>query len=105
MPRKPTKEKKTIQVVIAGTPYPVILHPPTGTHKTWYCYWAGAVYQRSTGQTEEAAAVVTAEEMLRRWVAGDAGHRASPADALLTDEEFIAIQQTHFGRKTDLAAR
>ncbi len=98
MPRKPRKEKKTVQVVIESKPYAVVLHPPNGTHRTWYCYWAGAVYQRSTGQSDEGAAVVAAEEMLRRWVKGDAGHRAAPADARLSDDELIAIQKAHFGR-------
>jgi len=105
MPRKPRKEKKTVQVVLGGKPYAAVLHPPVGSHKTWYCYWAGAVYKRSTGQSEEAAAVVAAEEMLRRWLEGDAGHRAAPADARLSDDELIAIQEAHFGRKTDPAAR
>lgn len=98
MPRKPRKEKKTIQVVIASKPYAVVLHPPVGTHRTWYCYWAGAVYKRSTGQADETAAVVAAEEMLRRWLKGDSGHRAAPDDARLSDDELIAIQKAHYNR-------
>ena len=63
------------------------------------------MYKRSTGQAEKAVAVVAAEEMLRRWLKGDSGHRAVPDDARLSDDELIAIQKAHFGRKTDSLAR
>ena len=34
MPRKPKLEKKTITVVVNGTPIAVTLHPPAGARKS-----------------------------------------------------------------------
>lgn len=42
--------------------------------------------------------MVAAEEMLRRWLKGDSGHRVAPADARLSDDELIAIQKAHYNR-------
>ena len=105
MPRKTKVQKKKLQLAIDGTLYAVTLRPPTGTRRTWYAYWAGAVYQRSTDQPDEQAAVRAAEDMLRRWLKGDNGLKAVPLDAVLTDAEFEEVQRRHYGRRTDAAAR
>ena len=105
MPRKTKVQKKKLQLAIDGTLYAVTLRPPTGTRRTWYAYWAGAVYQRSTDQPDEQAAVRAAEDMLRRWLKGDNGLKSVPLDAVLTDAEFEEVQRRHYGRRTDAAAR
>lgn len=76
------------------------LHPPGGSYRTWYAYWPGAVYKRSTGQTDPGEAVRAAEAMVR-----GAGKKAQVADAVLTDQEFEGVQRTHFTRKTDARAK
>ena len=68
MPRKPTKEKKTVTVLVHGNPVSVILHPPTKTRKSWYAYWAGLISSRSTGQVDFVEAVKVGEGMLRKVV-------------------------------------
>ena len=105
MPRQPKPKKETIRVVVDGAPYAVRLHPPAGPQAAWYAYWAGAVYKRSTGQTSLEGAVAVAEHMLREWLAGGSAARPRPADAVLTDEEFEAVQRAHFRRKQDPKAR
>src|SRR5262249_2248939 len=100
MPRKPKQEKQTVTVVVNSKPVAVTLHPPTGSRSSWYAYWAGLVASKSTGQHNLEDAISAAEEMVR-----SGGHRATVADAVLTDEEFEAIQRAHFNRKTDPAAK
>jgi hypothetical protein len=100
MPRKPKLEKKTITVVVNGTPISVTLHPPTGARRSWYAYTGGWLTSRSTGQRTLEDAIVTAEQMVR-----GKGHRAKLTDAVLSDEEFEAIQRAHFERHQDPAAR
>jgi integrase len=105
MPRKPKLEKKIVQVVIDGTPVAVTLHPPAGARRSWYAYWGGLVASKSTGHTDFSRAAAAAEQMLRQWKSGGAGDRPRPADMLLTDEEFKALQRAHFERKQDAEER
>lgn len=105
MPRKPKLTKQTIQVIINGTPVAVILHPPTPARKSWFAYWTGLVSSRSTGQQCLEEAIVVAHDILRRWKEGGEGHRAVVADAILSDDEFEAVQRAHFARKTDPVAK
>ena len=100
MPRKPKPEKQTITVLVNGTPVAVILHPPTGTRPSWYAYWNGLVASKSTGQRTLADAILAAENMVK-----GGGKRATVAGAVLSDEEFEAVQRAHFARKTDPAAK
>jgi len=100
MPRKSKLEKQTITVVVNGTPVAVVLHPPTGTRPSWYAYWNGLVTSKSTGQRNLADAIIAAENMVK-----GGGKRATVAEAVLSDEEFEAIQRAHFARKTDPAAK
>src|SRR5262245_2619716 len=96
MPRKPKVEKQTITVIIDGRPYPIILHPPAKAKKTWYAYWTGLVTSRSTGHKDFASAAAAAEQMLREWKAGDSGDRPKTSDLILTDEEFLYVQEAYF---------
>jgi hypothetical protein len=100
MPRKPKPEKQTITVVVNGNPVAVILHPPTGTRPSWYAYWNGLVASKSTGQRNLADAILAAENMVK-----GGGRRVTVAEAVLSDEEFEALQRAHFARKTDPAAK
>lgn len=100
MGRKPKPTKRTITVVVNGTVIPVILHPPTPPRKAWYAYWPGLVASKSTGQTGFEQAAIAAEDMVR-----NGGKRGSLEAALLSDEEFEAIQKRHFGKKKDPAAQ
>jgi len=104
MPRKMKVQKKQLTVVLAGTPVAVTLHPPQGTRRSWYAYWNGLVASKSTGRHEFDAAAAAAEAMLKAWKQGGDGHRPLPTDGVMTDEEFEAIQRTHFQRKTDAVA-
>src|SRR3954453_20658947 len=98
MPRKPKLEKETITVIVNGKTIAVILHPPTAARKSWYAYWPGLVSSKSTGEREFEKAVVMAESMVR-----NGGKKTTLTDALLTEEEFEAIQRAHFSRKQDPA--
>jgi hypothetical protein len=105
MPRKSTPDKKVITVVINGSPVTITLHPPTHPRRSWYAYWSGLTTSKSTGQQSLEAAILTAENMARRWRAGSSGQRPTVASAALSDAEFELIQHAHFGRKTDPAAK
>src|SRR4051794_38790942 len=100
MPRKPKVEKKTITVMVNSTPVSVILHPPTGTRKSWYAYWNGLVASKSTGQTDYNAAIRAVENMVK-----SGGKRATMASVILSDEEFEQIQRAHFAKKKGIAAQ
>ena len=100
MPRKPRQDKQKITVVVNGSPVVVTLHPPDDSRKSWYAYWAGAKYSRSTGCSRYEDAVTSVENMLR-----GKGKRNQLRDAVLSDEEFIEIQKRHFGKKNDKAAQ
>jgi hypothetical protein len=96
MPRKPKLDKQTITVLINSTPITVTLHPPTGSRKSWYAYWNGLVSSKSTGQADLSEAIKVVEGMLH-----NDGQRATIDDSVLTDDDFVALQVAHFGRKTD----
>jgi hypothetical protein len=100
MPRKPKLEKKSVTVIVNGTPITVVLHPPTKARKSWYAYWKGLVSSVSTGQTKLEDAILVADNMVK-----NGGKRASVEDTVLSDEEFEAIQRAHFDRKQDPKAR
>src|SRR5262245_36004748 len=100
MPRKPRAEKKTVTVLVNGTPVTVSLHPPSGARSSWYAYWGGLVASKSTGQADFNEAVKAVEGMLR-----SGGRRAELRHARLSDDEFEQLQRAHFGRKADPAAR
>lgn len=100
MPRKLRRKKETTQVVVNGTPIKIILHPPDGRRTSWFAYWNGLVASKSTGQRNLEDAILVAQKM----VAGG-GDQPVLADAVLTDEEFEAIQRRHYGKKTDPAAK
>jgi hypothetical protein len=105
MPRKPKIEKKTITVLINNTPVSIVLHPPTGSRKSWYAYWAGLVTSKSTGRQKLEDAVVVAETMLRRSLAGGDASQPVLADVMMSDEEFEEIQKHHYGKKQGADAR
>ena len=63
-------------------------------------YWPGMTFSKSTGHTSFDDAVIAAEEMVK-----SGGKKATVTDAMLSDEEFEAIQLRHFSKKTDPAAK
>ena len=93
MPRKPQPKKRAIAVSVNGNVIDVTLHPPTKSKKTWYAYWTGLPFSRSTGQAGFDDAVKAVESMLRNQ-----GKRHKPSDSVLTDKEFIRIQEVHYGK-------
>jgi hypothetical protein len=105
MPRKPKVEKRTVTVVVDSTPLAVTLHPPTHARKSWYAYWNGLVTSKSTGRARFDEAVVVAEKMLRNSLAGQSGSRPVLADLLMSDEEFVAIQMEHYGKRKGAEAQ
>ena len=96
MPRKPKLEKQHVTVVADGKPVNMILHPPTGTRKSWYVYWNGLVASKTTGERRLDDAIKAAEEMLT-----GGSKRQSVADTVPSDEEFEEIQRRHYGKKQD----
>lgn len=100
MPRKPKVEKKIVTVVVNGKPVAVTLHPPTASRRSWYAYWVGQTYSRSTGQSDLDQAIKVVEEMIK-----GSGRRAVVADAVMSDDEFEEIQRVYFGRRRDPAAQ
>jgi integrase len=105
MPNRPKVQKQKLTVVVNGVPVAVTLHPPAGSRRSWYAYWSGLATSKSTGQAKLEDAILAAEAMVRGSMAGGSGDRPTVADAVLTDEEFEAIQRAHFGRRTDPKAR
>jgi hypothetical protein len=102
MPRRPNRpEKKTIHVIVNNSPIAVVLHPPAGSKTSWYAYWSGAGYGRSTGHESFDEASVAAENMVRTWKNGGTGHCAQADDLVLTDEQFEAIQRAHYDSRTE----
>jgi hypothetical protein len=87
-------------VVVNGTPVRVTLHPPTCSRTSWFAYWSGARYSRSTGCSRLEDAVVAVERILR-----NDGTRGQLQDSVLSDEEFVEIQRRHFGKKKGEAAQ
>lgn len=93
MPRKPQPKKRIIAVSVNSHIVDVTLFPPSKAKKTWYAYWTGLSFSRSTGQTDFDEAVRAVESMLRNQ-----GRKSKASEAALTDEEFIRIQHVHFGK-------
>lgn len=100
MPRKPTQHKRKLTVVVNGAPITVTLHPPSGRKTSWYVYWPGLKFTKSTGCRDYSDAVSVAENMLR----GN-GKKSQIQDAIPSDEEFDEVQRRHFGKKKDPAAQ
>ena len=100
MPRKPKNKPTKIAVVVNGKPVTAALHPPSGSRKSWYVYWPGLTNSKSTGCQKMEEAIVVAQDMVK-----NDGKRSVVSDAMMSDEEFIEIQRTHFARKTDPAAQ
>lgn len=96
MPRKPKPAKKEkITIVVNGTPVTVTLTPPTRARKSWFVYWKGLATSKSTGASLFEDAVKAAEHMLTH-----SGQKPDLAQALLADDDFLAIQKKHFGSRT-----
>jgi hypothetical protein len=96
MPRKPKPEQKQkVTIVVNGTPVAVTLTPPTHARKSWFAYWTGLVTSKSTGAATYDDAVKAAEHMLTH-----VGQKPDLVHALLSDEEFEAIQHRHYGNRT-----
>jgi hypothetical protein len=96
MPRKPKQQKQQITVIIDGVPVSVVLHPPGGNRTSWYAYWNGLVYSKSTGKASLDDALVVAENMVRAWKAGGDGKRVLLGHTVMTDEKFDEIQRFHY---------
>lgn len=96
MPRKPKLEKQHVTVVVDGKPVNMILHPPTGTRKSWYVYWNGLVASKATGERRLEDAVKAAEGMIT-----GRSKRKAVADTVPSDEEFDEIQRRHYSKKQD----
>ena len=94
MPRQPKQEKTSITVVVNGVPVTVTLCPPSGRRKSWYAYWTGLTYSKSTGQRHLKDAITTVENMVR-----NGGTKETLADSVLSDAEFDKIQRRHFLEK------
>jgi len=100
MPRKPKLEKTQITLVVRGTPVPVTLYPPIAPRTSWYAYWPGLTFAKTTGQEALEAAITVAEDMVR-----NGGRRGRLEDTVLSDEEFEEIQRVHYRKKQAPAAR
>ena len=100
MPRKPKLEKTQITVVVRGSPVSVTLHPPIPPRTSWYAYWRGLTFAKTTGQRDLRAAITVAENMLR-----NGGQRSTIRETVLSDEEFETIQRVHHGKRQDPAAK
>jgi integrase len=100
MPRKPKFEKTQITVVVRGTPVSVTLYPPIPPRTSWYAYWAGLAFAKSTGKCDLKSAIGVAENMVR-----NGGERLNLDDTVLSDAEFDEIQRRHFGKRKDPAAQ
>src|SRR5262249_9646683 len=101
MPRKPKPpETKVMLVTVNQKPVTIYLHPPSGARKTWYAYWQGLGNPKSTGQASLEEATAAVQAMLT-----NDGKMTTITDAMLSDEEFEAIQRRHFGKKTDPSER
>lgn len=94
MPRKPKPENRRITVMVNSQPIEVILYSPRGRKRTWYALWKGIPSAKSTGQVEYDEAVRAVHGML-----GNGGNRVNLNEALLSDDEFIAIQKAHYSKK------
>lgn len=100
MPRKAKREKQKFTVLVDGSPIEVTLRPPTRNRKSWYAYWTGLTFSKSTGQSELTEAVKVVENMLR-----NGGKKSNLSDLVMSDDEFVEIQHRHYAKKTDSEAR
>lgn len=101
MPRKPKPPARQVLLVpVNGKQVTVYLHPPSGSRMTWYAYWQGLGNPKSTGQTTLEEATAAAQSMLT-----NGGKLETVADAVMSDEEFEAIQSAHFAKEQDHADR
>ena len=100
MGRKTKRLKQVITVVVNGAVIPVTLSPPKPPRRAWYAYWSGLVASKSTGQTDFQQAALAAESMVR-----NGGKRPCVVEALMSDEDFTAIQRAHYDRRQDPKAR
>jgi integrase len=96
MGRKRKEEKKKINVVVGGKAVAVTLYPPTPRRTSWFAYWTGLSFAKSTGQRDFDQAVIAVQNMLQ-----NGGQRTNLADAVLSDDEFDEIQRRHYGKKKD----
>jgi hypothetical protein len=94
MPRKPKRKKEEMIITHGDKDVTVYLHPPTGSRRSWYVYWAGLKSSKSTGTRSLEEAKVVAKKML---IGG--GRRKTLKSTLLTDDEFESIQRRHFAKK------
>lgn len=99
MYKKAKKKTEITHVEVNGVQVKIRLHPPTYDRSSWFVYWKGGSL-RSTGQSDFDEAVKAARKMLlnqgkRKDTVVDA------AEALLSNEQFEAIQRDHYGRKKD----
>ena len=102
MGRKPKPlEKQKTHVTVGDSMIEITLSPPTGVRKSWFAYWAGAGYSRSTGHEVFEKAVAAAQNMVRAAINGGTGHRAQADDLVMTNEQFEEIQRAHYDRKTE----
>lgn len=99
---KPAKKVKkvTIFVTLNGKPVGVTLRPPRGKFKAWYAYWPGCDNPRSTKEVERDAAAKAAEAMIQ-----GTGRLPTVGEAVMTDEEFLAVQRRHYERRPDPGER
>jgi integrase len=100
MPRKLSLRTRIVTVLVSGGPVQITLHPPTGARSSWYVYWSGLTFSKSTGCRDVADAIVQAEHMVRNH-----GRRATVLATTLTDDEFEEVQRSHFSKTTDPDAR
>jgi hypothetical protein len=96
MGRKREQHKRKVNVVVNGKTVSVTLYPPTQRRKSWFAYWPGLTYSRSTGQREFNQPVVAVEAMIR-----NRGKPICLANTMLTDDEFKAVQNDHYEKKPD----
>ena len=96
MGRKREQHKKKINVVVNGKTVSVTLYPPTPPRKSWFAYWPGLTYSKSTGQRDFNEAVIAAETMLR-----NGGRPSRLEDAVLSDDEFREVQRVYYHKKPD----
>ena len=100
MPRKPAVKRQQITVVVNSVPIRVTMTPPTGVRTSWYAYWNGLGTSKSTGHSVFNEAIKAVENMLN-----NGGKRLQLSDAVLSDEEFEAIQRRHYGKRKDVTAQ
>jgi hypothetical protein len=97
MPSKAKAKRERFPMMVEGVPVTVTLTHPFRSHKSFYIYREGWTFSKSTHQTDRQNALRAAEAMLKNPDA----KQPDFGDLTLSDKEFIALQEHHFGRKTD----